>query len=332
MGYNMNMGFVKISVIVPMYNVAEYLEECLNSLADQSMNDLEFILINDGSTDNTLEIAKRFKEKDERFKIIDKKNSGYGDSVNVGIAKAKGVYVGIVEPDDFCTRDMFKKLYSLAESYKSEIARGGYYHFSRNGLRRVKSQYMIKTKGLVNPMQEYGFFYEPPAIWSAIYSRRFLVDNGIKLLNTPGASYQDAGFHFKTLACARRMAYIDQPLYYYRVDNPNSSVKDFKKVMAIVREFDSIEKFIEELDDRELLMCYCQVTKFVRYHWNLLRLDKKNSRKFALLMKDEFVKNIKIGIVRKEFFPKKYWISLKALMLLPVNLYLFLLSIKKLIK
>ena len=326
------MEAFKISIIVPMYNTAKYLRECLESLRMQSLKDIEIILVNDGSIDDTLLIATEYAKRDKRFRIIDKKNTGYGDSVNRGIERAKGKYIGIVEPDDFCDGEMFGRLYALAVENEVAIARGGYYLFSKDGTKATHSTCLKSEGGVLSPLEDYEVFYEPPAIWSAIYEKKFLKKNKIEFLDTPGASYQDAGFHFKTLACAKRIAYIDEPLYYYRTDNPNSSVKSYKKTMAIVREFESIEEFIEGLDNKGLLMDYCQVAKFGRYHWNLMRLEERDAKEFIKFAKEEFKKEERIGTIKKQYFPKKYWVSYRAMMSLPIVVYWILFNMKRRIR
>lgn len=326
------MNTIKISIIVPIYNAQEFLRKCLDSLVSQSLKDIEMVLVNDGSTDSSLKIVEEYAKKDKRIRILNKKNTGYGDSVNKGIMMAKGNYIGIVEPDDFCSNEMFEKLFDLAEKHKADIARGNYYYFSKDETRKMEPLYMKSKGGIIRPLRDYGVFYEPPAIWSAIYRRDYLKKNEIDFLNTPGASYQDAGFHFKTLACANCIIYSNEPLYYYRIDNPNSSVKSLEKTMAIVEEYKSIEDFVNRLEDNDLLMKYCQVAKFGRYHWNLLRLKKKDAKIFARLMKNEFREKKELGQIKKQYFPKKYWISLKALLSLPVNIYLCLVWIKRIIK
>jgi len=100
----------KLSILVPVYNVSAYLPLCLDSIMNQSFSDFECILINDGSTDFSLSILKSYVKQDPRFRLISHKNSGYGASLNKGIKLAKGEYIGIVEPDDFIHRDMYKKL------------------------------------------------------------------------------------------------------------------------------------------------------------------------------------------------------------------------------
>ena len=91
----------KLSILVPCYNVEKYVAQCLSSIVNQTLQNIEIICINDGSTDKTLEILQSFQTTDSRIKIINKKNSGYGDSMNLGLDMAKGKYIGIVESDDY---------------------------------------------------------------------------------------------------------------------------------------------------------------------------------------------------------------------------------------
>ena len=106
----------KISVLVPIYNTEKYLKKCLDSIAGQTLKDIEVICVNDGSTDNSLAVAEEFAEKDPRFKVINKENTGYGNTMNIALEKASGEYIGIVESDDFAASDMFEYLYGLSRS------------------------------------------------------------------------------------------------------------------------------------------------------------------------------------------------------------------------
>ncbi|MBQ1387593.1 glycosyltransferase [Candidatus Saccharibacteria bacterium] len=311
----------KISVLVPIYNSSEYLEECLNSLKNQTLKEVEFILINDGSTDNSSEIMKKYKELDSRFRIINKENTGYGDSLNKGIKIARGKYIGIVEPDDFCNKNMFEILGGLIEEDGADIVRGGYYYHSEKDNRIRRTIFADEKKRVFYPIKDYRIFCEPPAIWSAIYRKDFLRGNNIEFLPTPGASYQDTGFYIKTLVCANRVVFIDKPLYYYRVDNCNSSVNDKSKIMAVVNEYREIEKFVAKLSDGDLWLRYCQAAKFGSYNWNLSRLSGREEQNFIALMKREFSKEKRVGNIKKEYFSKKYWISLKLLLGMPVWFY-----------
>ena len=121
------MQFPKVSVIVPVYNVEAYLRQCLESLINQTLQEIEFICINDGSNDSSLEILYEFKKKDKRIRVVDKKNTGYGDTVNIGINMAAGEYIGILESDDFATLNMYKILYEKAIEYDADLVKGNYY-------------------------------------------------------------------------------------------------------------------------------------------------------------------------------------------------------------
>ncbi len=101
----------KVSVIVPVYNGEKYLKECLDSILSQTLSDIEIICVNDGSTDGSYDILENYKLKDSRIKIINKPNTGYGNSMNVGIQESQGEFIGIVESDDYVEPNMYELLY-----------------------------------------------------------------------------------------------------------------------------------------------------------------------------------------------------------------------------
>ena len=103
----------KVSIVVPVYNVEKYLDECIESIINQSLNDIEIICVNDGSTDSSLEILNNYAQKDKRIIVINKSNSGYGNTMNIGINAAKGEYIGIIESDDFADTKMFENYITL---------------------------------------------------------------------------------------------------------------------------------------------------------------------------------------------------------------------------
>lgn len=111
-----------ISVIIPVYNVEKYLEQCLDSVINQNLQDIEIICVDDGSTDNSPSILEKFSSKDNRIKIFSKENGGQASARNLGIKKAKGKYIAFVDSDDFIKEDMFVKLYDVAENNNLDIA------------------------------------------------------------------------------------------------------------------------------------------------------------------------------------------------------------------
>lgn len=302
---------IKVSVIVPIYNVEKYLAECLESLVNQSLKQIEIICINDGSTDSSAWILEEYNKKYSQIKVINKDNTGYGDSVNIGISNAKGEYIGIVEPDDYIEKDAFEKLYNLGAANSSDIVRGNFYYYSKQ--KNEKRDSIKKDIIVSNLKKESWLFMEPPAIWSAIYKRAFIVDNNITLLETPGASFQDTGFYFKTLVSANKIYLTKDAFLHYRIDNSSSSVKSNKKVYNVVEEHKSIRDF---MISKKLFDKYYEnivVAKFANYIWNTSRLSKKEAKKFITYIKEELMVNKKEGKIDRTLFSAKHWFLLKTL-------------------
>ena len=115
------MYSIAISIIMPIYNASSFLDESLGGLLDQSFKNFEIVCVNDGSTDNSLDIINNYAQRDSRIKIIDKKNSGYGNTMNIGIEHARGEYIAILEPDDFMDTNMLEVLYKIMQMLLSLI-------------------------------------------------------------------------------------------------------------------------------------------------------------------------------------------------------------------
>ena len=306
----------KVSILVPIYNVEKYLSKCLDSLVNQTLKELEIICINDGSTDASLEIVKKYAENDQRIKIIDKKNSGYGDSMNRGLGKATGKYVGVLESDDFLDKKAFETLYALGEKYEAEVIRANYYHFI--GGKNFKQEVVTPFVGrLVNPRKEYSVFYMPPAIWSGIYNRKFLLKNNIRFLATPGASYQDTGFSFKVWANATRVVFSDKAFLHYRLDNESSSVNNPGKVFCVCDEYAEIERYLREKEMWDELSNVMQRAKFGAYIWNIERLSPKLAKKFIRKMGEEY-RSMELD---STYFTKKQRLMIKLITSCPPSVY-----------
>ena len=226
------MGSCAVSVLVPAYNVEKYLRQCLDSLVNQTLEDLQIICINDGSKDSTLAILEEYARNDERIEIISKENTGYGHSMNLGLAKARGEYVGLVEPDDFADVHMFEKLYCAAVEHDADVVKSNYYAHETD--RNPDDDELIENlehcryATVFKPREQCQVMIMQPAIWSAIYKRSFLEENAIRFLETPGASFQDTGFNFKVLAAAERAYLLKDGFLHYRIDNAASSVKSME--------------------------------------------------------------------------------------------------------
>ena len=222
---------VKVSILVPCYNVEKYLKQCLDSIVNQTLKDIEIICINDGSKDSTLEILREYENNDSRVKVISKKNSGYGASMNIGLETAKGEFVGIVESDDYVELNMFETLYNEAKNNNLDVVRSNFYLYnSKNNTHELLDQSWVKHNEIYSPsIDDQTPFEQQPSIWANLYNREFLNKNNIRFLETPGASYQDTAFTFKVYASAERFKMIEEAFLHYRIDNENSSINSTNK-------------------------------------------------------------------------------------------------------
>ena len=271
--------YPRISIIIPIYNVNKYLRECLDSIINQTLKTIEIICVNDGSTDNSLEIIKEYIY-DNRIIIINKNNSGYGDSMNQGLNIASGEYIGIVESDDFIDINMFENLYKLTKKGDIDIIRSNFYLYWEKNKKEALNFKILKNlyNKIFNPMELQNIFLVQPSIWAGIYKKLFLIKNNIKFLTTPGASYQDTSFFYKTLYKANKIFCTKKAFYYYRQTNSNSSVNNntLNKVIFTHIELNEIEKFIKK--DIKLYnknQRYFNTKKIMTLLWNLNRVDKK---------------------------------------------------------
>lgn len=224
-----------ISIIIPIYNTEKYLEQCLESIANQTFTNFEVLCIDDGSTDDSPAIMEAFTAKDTRFKVIHKQNAGYGSAVNAGLAQETGAYIGIVEPDDYIEPDMYKTLYGAAESSNfPDIVKGAYWRVlnADSPQQEIKpANYLHRIETVNKPFKledDAEFLYHHPSIWSAIYKKSFLDENKIRMPEIPGAGWADNPWMMETLLKAESIVYVDKCLYFYRETIPGSSslVKD----------------------------------------------------------------------------------------------------------
>ena len=281
---------IKISVLVPICNVEKYLAQCLHSLVSQTLSDIEIICINDGSKDNSLAIIKEFASKDERIVIIDKPNSGYGDSMNKGLEIAKGEYIGIVESDDFVESNMFEELYDLAKENDADVVKSNFNFYWENPKKVVKCSNIgteRESKDFATNRDK--LFWGMPAIWSAIYKKSFLNEKNIKFLTTPGAAYQDTSFNFKVACVAEKIILTPQAYLFYRQDNSNSSVKNasMEKVYCLHKEWDEAKRFLSERNLDEF-MNYYYTLKFNGYMWNYSRISDDDKKLYFEELRNNF--------------------------------------------
>lgn len=296
---------VKFSILVPVYNVKKFLCQCLDSIVEQTYRNLEIICIDDGSTDGSEDILDAYAQKDERIRVEHKKNAGYGHSLNMGLEMACGEYIGIVESDDYIAPDMYERFaHILAREEKVlDVVKAMYYRVSQNGC-EVQRKFEAGMCGRVISPKDYpGLFALPCSIWTAVYRRDFLDKNGIRFLETPGASYQDTAFCFKVWATAEHILLTNDPVLFYRVDNDASSINSGGKLFCVCDEIREIEHY---MDSNNLHIPFLEGVKGVyiyrTYIWNYYRLHIGLRSAFWVEMIRKFQ-----SMAQSAGFCKAYW-------------------------
>lgn len=312
----------KVSILIPCYNVEKYIRQCLESVVNQTLQDIEIICINDGSTDSTLEILREYENNDNRIKVISKHNSGYGASMNIGLETAKGEYVGIVESDDYAELDMFEILYNEAKNNTLDIVRSNFYLYnSKLDTNEKLDQSWVKHNKIYSPIEEELVFFQQPSIWANLYNREFLNNNNIRFLETPGASYQDVAFTFKVYACAKRFKMIENAFLHYRIDNENSSINSTNKLYCVCDEYREIANFVKNTNRHEAYKYLIPRIKYACYCWNYNHLAKNLRFKFLKQMSKEYRTHILKGEFDKKRFTKKELKRIRIISFMPFIYY-----------
>ena len=240
----------KVTVIMPSLNVAKYITTCMDSVLSQTLQDLEILVVDAGSTDGTLEVLQEFAKKDKRIKIVHSEKRSYGYQLNLGIAMAEGEYVGVVETDDLIVPEMFERLYQEAAHSGADYVKGAALLFLEVSPDLYWEGPIMRAFGeedmygkVLSPRNMPELFLKDLYLWTGIYRRDFI--RQIKLNETPGAAYQDAAFMFQSYMKAERAVYLREVCYWYRQDNMGASSYSTKAFSFFVQEYDYMEKFLQ---------------------------------------------------------------------------------------
>ena len=299
-----------VSIVVPVCNVENFLRECLDSVLKQTLKEIEVICVDDGSTDHSLNILREYEKKDTRVKVISKPNAGYGNTMNVGTDAATGEYVGIVESDDYVKENMFEVLYNTAKMYDADIVKSDYYTFSTHGEKQKKEfHYTCSDLSYYNKIlnaKEYEEIYDFVMMnWTGIYRTEFLRKNNVRYNETPGASFQDNGYWFQVITLAEKIVFVNEAFYYYRQDNPNSSINNKKKIYCICDEFGYIREFLEKHPEeyKKHILTYVK-KKFFNYRHSYHRIADEYKKDFLLREQKEYAEELKkLGGLKTEIDP-----------------------------
>ena len=231
----------KVSIIVPVYNVENYLERCLESLVNQTLQDIEIIVINDGSKDNSQNIINEFHSKyPEKIRYFFIENSGAAQARNYALNSVEGEYIGFVDSDDYVEPNMFEELYNKAVEEKADISVCGYYKATVDKCEE-KGIYPYKCFNN-NVFNEPSMFINNfPYLWNKIFKTELIKDNKIEFENY--RIFEDLVFTYQAFLKANKIVHVEKPLYYYRILRDQSLTNEFSEKRFDI--FEASDKLIE---------------------------------------------------------------------------------------
>lgn len=249
----------KISIIVPIYNGEKYLHGCLKSLINQSYKNIEIILINDGSTDNTKVICEHYKQLDNRVKLINKNNEGVSRSRNIGIKEATGKYIGFVDCDDYISTDMYEKLKIAIDKSKADMSVCKYeqtmkiYESMLN--KKNSKKYKFKIISAYNAIESiYTSNDFAGYTWNKLYKKEIIDNNKIKFDENILIA-EDNLFNFEYLLKCKSVIVVNKVMYYYFQHNLSATNKKIdNKWLTILKVYKKIYE-INKINNLQLNHC-----------------------------------------------------------------------------
>lgn len=281
-----------ISIIIPVYNVEKYLEKCINTIINQTYINIEVILVNDGSTDKSLNICNEFKEKDKRIKIINKKNGGLSDARNAGIKNAHGKYICFIDSDDYIHEKYVEELYNLIVKNNSQIAVCNFERVDEEGRCLSTNNIIaevISGKKTIEKLSNKEFAPVGVVVWNKLYDINLFENIKYPI----GKIHEDAFVIYKLYYLAEKVAITSKSLYYYRkvptsIMNKKFNLKRLDILQALEERvkffFDKGEDILYQLAlieyESTLIMHYVNCRRYLK---NYKDIQKKLLKKFRKL-------------------------------------------------
>ena len=310
----------KISILLPSYNVASYIQECIESVMGQTLTDIEILCIDAGSTDGTSEIIEKYAAADRRIRLIKSDKKSYGYQINLGMDLAQGEFLGIVETDDCIGSHMYEVLYKAAVENVLDYVKAGFY--------TMVTPYEGEEYLLENPLGDTEqilssrYFLERDLspdvyIWNGIYKMSFLRDSHVRMNESPGAAFQDCGFRYLTDMNLRRGMFLKELFYRYRRDNAAASTYNPRFAEFNLAECRYLREKMEEWGiadrDRRAFMARETVMMALSPYTTFREHSLPNKEIFSDL--DEFRRIIIAdkaqGLLRQEEMLPSHWVEMR---------------------
>ena len=260
----------KISVIIPVYNTEKYLRQCLDSVINQTLKDIEIICINDGSTDNSLRILEEYAKSDTRINIINQKNHGQGYARNKGLEITSGEYIAFLDSDDFVDVEAFESLYTYAKKYNADFVEFLINNYNNNsdadGL--FHTDYKFNENQIYTNVELNKYIFSVPILaCNKIYKKDFINKHNIHF--SCGKLGEDHIFTIKSRLLAERICFMNKAFYFYRINSDSITHKKSIKTIGIFKIMQKIEKYLKNNNYLNQLSEEFEAYKYNFTLWNI---------------------------------------------------------------
>lgn len=282
-----------ISVIIPIYNVEEYLDECVQSVINQTYENLDIILVDDGSTDTSGKICDKYGDLDKRIQVIHKKNGGLSDARNAGLLQAKGDIIGFVDGDDYIDKEMYQTLYNLLLENACDIA---YCTYQKIGEEDVyiptkNVEVLSKEEALTYYVKGYKNYRMSPAVWQRIFKKEVIADFKFPV----GICYEDLVWGAQVYNQCEKVVFVDEQLYYYRIRKNSITGKDYNNAVSKrvitdhLKQYKNEINFLSEIKREDLarVVQYQYFYKITECIYNIKRYRSEELYSYIPMLKSE---------------------------------------------
>ncbi|NLL79351.1 MAG: glycosyltransferase [Clostridiales bacterium] len=282
----------KVSVIVPVFNVEEYLTDCIESILHQTYSNLEIILVDDGSTDQCPQICDLYAAKDERIKVIHKENGGLADARNAGVKAATGAYIAFLDSDDYIDKDMYRILVSALQENDADIAVAKWQAFEKEPAQKKMEddiRFVLNGKEVLDflILGKDGYTISP-SVWDRIYKREVI--DGFQF--PVGKCYEDLLWTTQVFERAERCVYLNRTLYFYRQRDNSITKLDFSERQGVskriltdqIPQLEAQIQYLREIDRPELAdeCIYHLYELLLKYYCTVLFQRDSGAKRFFL--------------------------------------------------
>ncbi len=295
----------KVSIIVPVYNTARYLRRSMDALTGQTLQDIEIIVINDGSTDDSVEIINEYIDRyPDKIRLISKENGGQGTARNIGIKEAVGEYIGFADSDDCVDTAMFEAMYNVAVRDDADLVECSFHYVYEH---EDGSRDELKPRGVVGQHHDNRDMFLNPQVspWNKLYKASILKDNDITF--PEGLIYEDTSFYIKSIPYLHKTSYIDEKYVYYFLrgqstmnSNKGKRVADIFRVIDDMVTFYKANGFYDEYEEE--LEYFCSKILLCS---SLSRIGRINDRKLRNELLDKTCEYIKANF--PQYLDNRYY-------------------------